>query len=129
MLYCDIIQMSLESLRIKDYGIIGDCRAAALIGRNGSLDWLCWPQFDSPAIFAGILDYERGGHWQICPVAPYRTERRYVGESNVLETTFHCPDGEAVLTDLMPVASEEYKRQTLMADHEILRQIQCLRGR
>jgi GH15 family glucan-1,4-alpha-glucosidase len=128
MPYGTIIHMRPESLRIQDYGIIGDCRAAALIGRNGSLDWLCWPQFDSPAIFAGVLDSERGGHWRISPVAPYRTERRYVGESNLLETTFHCPDGEAVLTDLMPVASEEYKRQTLVADHEILRQIQCLRG-
>jgi len=120
--------MSLESLKIQDYGIIGDCRAAALIGRNGSLDWLCWPEFDSPAVFAAILDGERGGHWRIGPVFPCQTDRRYVGESNVLETTFRCPDGEAVLTDLMPVASEEYKRQTLMADHEILRQIQCLRG-
>jgi hypothetical protein len=80
-----MIQMSFESLRIQDYGIIGDCRAAALIGRNGSLDWLCWPQFDSPAIFAGILDYERGGHWRIGPDAPYQAERRYVGESNVRE--------------------------------------------
>ena len=120
--------MSHEPSRIKDYGMIGDCRAAALIGRNGSLDWLCWPRFDSPAIFASILDCERGGHWRIGPDPPYRTHWRYVGESNVLETTFRCPDGDAVLTDLMPVATEEYKRQNLMADHEILRQIRCLRG-
>jgi hypothetical protein len=117
-----------EPLNIQDYGIIGDCRAAALIGRNGSLDWLCWPQFDSAAIFAGILDPERGGHWQIAPAQPYRSTRRYVDETNVLETSFTCDGGTLILTDLMPVASEEYKRRHLMADHEILRQMECTRG-
>jgi GH15 family glucan-1,4-alpha-glucosidase len=120
--------MSDEPLRIQDYGIIGDCRAAALIGRNGSLDWLCWPEFDSPAIFAGLLDSQKGGFWRIGPVSPCRTSRRYVGESNVLETSFSCAGGDAVLTDLMPVASEEDKRRMLIPDREILRQIRCIRG-
>ena len=115
-------------LKIRDYALIGDCRSAALIGRNGSLDWLCWPKFDSPAIFAGLLDSEQGGHWGIAPVSPYRSSRRYVGQTNVLETTFETGDSRAVLTDLMPVASEEYKRRVLVSDHEVLRQVECTEG-
>jgi GH15 family glucan-1,4-alpha-glucosidase len=120
--------MCHEPLRIHDYGIIGDCRTAALIGRNGSLDWLCWPRFDSPAVFARILDAERGGHWQIAPASPYHATRQYVGETNILETSFTCRGGSAVLTDLMPVATEEEKRQALVAEHEILRRIVCTQG-
>jgi len=114
--------------KIHDYAVIGDCRTAALIAHNGSLDWLCWPRFDSPSIFAGILDSERGGGWRIAPVGAYSSSRKYSGESNVLETTFVCSSGVAVLTDLMPVCSEEDKRKTLLADHEILRQIECTGG-
>ncbi len=117
-----------DPVKIQDYAIIGDCRGAALIRRGGSLDWLCWPRFDSPAILAGLLDRDRGGHWQIAPCPPGRIERRYVGNSNVLETLFDTPGGTAVLIDLMPVASEEYKRRTTLPDHEILRQIECARG-
>ena len=121
--------MSLEEpLRIQDYAIIGDCRGAALIGRNGSLDWLCWPRFDSPAIFAALLDPVRGGHWQISSSLPARNSRRYVGETNVLETRFEVPGGVAVLTDVMPVASEEYKRRTITPGHEVLRQAECVSG-
>jgi GH15 family glucan-1,4-alpha-glucosidase len=120
--------MGCEPLKIQGDVIIGDCRAAALIGRNGSLDWLCWPRFDSPAIFAGILDRERGGYWRISPAAPYTSTRRYLGETNVLETVFHSENGAAVHTDLMQAASEEAKRRTLVADREILRQIPCTNG-
>lgn len=114
--------------KIQDLAIIGDCRGAALISRYGSVEWLCWPRFDSPAIFAGLLDNERGGYWLIAPSEPHRTERSYLGLSNVLQTKFHSAAGTAVLTDLMPVASEDYKRNTLVPDHEILRQIQCAEG-
>lgn len=114
--------------KIKDYAIIGDCRSAALIARNGSLDWLCWPRFDSPPIFAGLLDRERGGFWQISPSCSYEIQRQYVGHTNVLETRFLCPRGIGVLTDLMPVTSESCKRQQLVADHEVLRQIECVSG-
>ena len=121
-------QSAAEQLKIQDYGIIGDCRAAALIGRNGSMDWLCWPQFDSPAIFAAILDSRRGGYWRIAPSTACQTSRRYVGDTNVLEASFITSTGAALLTDLMPVASEEFKRTYLMADHEILRQVECTQG-
>jgi GH15 family glucan-1,4-alpha-glucosidase len=114
--------------RIGDYAMIGDCRAAALISRDGSLDWLCWPRFDSPAIFAGVLDASRGGHWRIRPADPARVSREYVRDSNVLKTTFEADGGTAVLTDLMPVASEETKRHSLLPDHEIIRQVECVSG-
>ena len=117
-----------ETAKIQDYSIIGDCRGAALISNNGSLDWLCWPRFDSPAFFAGILDQAQGGHWKIAPASPQRIERRYVENTNVLETRFRCSGGTAVLTDLMPVSSEQYKRRELIPDHEILRQVECTEG-
>jgi GH15 family glucan-1,4-alpha-glucosidase len=113
---------------IQDYGIIGDCRSAALISRRGSLEWLCWPRFDSPSIFAALLDRDRGGFWSISPVGEYKTSRRYVGNSNVLETCFESESGAATLTDLMPVASEEHKRAFLWPTHEVLRQVRCTSG-
>jgi GH15 family glucan-1,4-alpha-glucosidase len=114
--------------QIQDYGIIGDCRSAALISRQGSLDWLCWPQFDSPAIFSGLLDPDRGGHWRICPLKVRAVRRQYVSETNILQTTFDCESGAALLTDLMPVASEEFKRRAPLPDHEIIRQLECTSG-
>jgi GH15 family glucan-1,4-alpha-glucosidase len=114
--------------KIQDYGIIGDCRSAALISRRGSLDWLCWPRFDSPSIFAALLDPEQGGSWSIAPTEDYEAERSYIENTNVLETRFKCPDGDATLTDLMPVASEEHKRNFLWPGHELLRELRCTRG-
>src|SRR5579864_6849057 len=120
--------MYLPREKIQDYAIIGDCRSVGVVGRSGSLDWLCWPQFDSPPIFAALLDQARGGNWLIAPVQPHKTVRRYVPDTNILETLFELETGTVVLTDLMPVASEEYKRQRLTAEHEVLRQIECIRG-
>lgn len=117
-----------EIAKIQDYALIGDSRGAALVSRSGSLDWLCWPRFDGPAVFAGILDRAQGGHWKIAPASPQRIERRYVENTNVLETRFRCSGGTAVLTDLLPVSSEEHKRRELIPDHEILRQVECTEG-
>jgi GH15 family glucan-1,4-alpha-glucosidase len=114
--------------KIDDYGVIGDCRSTALVSRSGSIDWLCWPRYDSPAIFAAIVDQKLGGRWSICPVQPFASRRSYHGDSNVLETEFVLPDGRATLMDLMPVASEEFKRKNLVPDHELLRQIVCTEG-
>ena len=66
---------------IRDYAIVGDCRSAALISRAGSLDWLCWPRFDSSSVFAAILDDEDGGRFSIAPPRPFRTDRCYLGET------------------------------------------------
>ena len=90
------------ALPIEDYAMIGDRRTAALVGTNGSVDWLCLPNFDSAACLAGLLGTDDHGHWQLVPDGSYSTERRYVGASAVLETTFTTSDGVVTLTDLMP---------------------------
>lgn len=116
--------------KIQDYAIIGDCRAAALVSRCGSIDWLCWPRFDSPAVFAAILDSDKqkAGYWSIAPTSACQCRRNYVRHSNVLETHFICGSGRATLTDLMPVASEEFKRCNMVPDHELSRQLICTEG-
>jgi len=114
--------------KIDDYAVIGDCRSVALVSRLGSLDWLCWPRFESPPIFAALLDAERGGTWRIAPIGPARTARRYVDGTNVLETTFDTASGRVVLTDLMAIASEADKRRVPMPGHEIVRRVACDRG-
>jgi len=113
--------------RIEDHAVIGDCRTAALIGRSGTIDWLCWPRFDSPSVFGALLGDE-AGHWSLAPTAPHRVDRRYVEGSNVLETRFTTAGGAIVLTDLMPVASDAERKTELGPDHEILRVVTCERG-
>jgi GH15 family glucan-1,4-alpha-glucosidase len=113
---------------IDDYALIGDCRSAALISRDGSLDWLCWPRYDSPSFFGALLDAEHGGRFRLRPRGAFRAERRYLPDTNVLETTFYTAGGAVVLRDLMPVASEAEKRAALSADHQMLREVEGLAG-
>jgi GH15 family glucan-1,4-alpha-glucosidase len=127
-IYSGVLSNPETIANIHDYGVVGDCRAAALISKYGSIDWLCWPAFDSPSIFAAILDTEKGGNWSISPVPPFEVERCYTRDSNVLETHFLCAAGRATLTDLMPVSSEEFKRNNLVPDHELIRQLRCTFG-
>ncbi|HLZ10640.1 MAG TPA: trehalase-like domain-containing protein, partial [Chloroflexota bacterium] len=101
---------------ISDYGLIGDCRAAGLVSRDGSLDWLCFPRFDSPSIFGALLDARSGGRFRIQPPGTFKSQRRYMPETNILETTFKTSTGSVVLRDLMPVSSEAEKRQGLVPD-------------
>jgi GH15 family glucan-1,4-alpha-glucosidase len=109
---------------IGDYAAIGDCRSAALVSMSGSLEWLCWPRFDSPSVFAAMLDRDRGGFWKIAPLAQYSADRRYITNSNVLETHFQTASGKATLTDLMPVR----ENTGLVPDHEIIRRLTCEAG-
>ena len=91
------------SNRIEDYGLIGDCETAALVGRDGSVDWLCWPAFDSDACFAALLGTPEHGRWLIAPAKEVtRTSRRYRGDTLILETRFETADGVVELIDFMP---------------------------
>jgi carbohydrate kinase (thermoresistant glucokinase family) len=91
-------------LDIEDYALIGDCKTAALVGRNGSIDWLCWPRFDSSALFAALLGTSEHGRWRISPADPTpRIRRAYRGDTLVLETVFDTADGRVALIDFMPM--------------------------
>ena len=93
-------------MKIEDYALIGDCQSAALVGRDGSVDWLCWPRFDSPACFAKLLGTHEHGYWAIRPSKEYKVSRRYRGCTLVLETDFETEDGAVTLIDFMPVRTE-----------------------
>ncbi len=95
------------ALPIEAYGVIGDTRTAALVGRDGSIDWLCVPRFDSPAYFAALVGDEDNGRWKLAPAAPVRaTRRRYLGDSLALETELDTDDGTVRLIDWMPAGGE-----------------------
>jgi GH15 family glucan-1,4-alpha-glucosidase len=94
-------------LKIEDYALIGDCRTAALVGRNGSIDWLCWPRFDSPACFAALLGSGDNGFWRISPTRPFEVRRAYRPGTLVLETEFETAGGAVSLIDFMPVGSAQ----------------------
>src|SRR5204862_36134 len=92
------------ALRIEDYGLIGDCHSAALVGRDGSIDWLCLPRFDSGACFAALLGTSEQGRWIVSPNGKaVQTTRRYRGDTLVLETEFQTETGSVAVIDFMPV--------------------------
>jgi GH15 family glucan-1,4-alpha-glucosidase len=112
-------------LPIEEYGIIGNMRTTALVGTNGSIDWYCAPNFDSPSIFGAILDDSKGGRFQICPVAgQVRHKQFYWPSTNILITRFSSEDGIAEVEDFMPVGfasdSPSY--------HQLRRRVRCVRG-
>src|SRR6516164_9408716 len=89
--------------RIEDYGLIGDCETAALVGRDGSIDWLCWPNFSSDACFAALLGSPGNGRWLIAPADKIeQSSRRYWDNTLILETVFETESGKAALIDFMP---------------------------
>ncbi len=110
---------------IGDYALIGDCRSAALVSRAGSIDWLCWPRFDSAACFAALLGDASHGRWAIAPVSvATRATRRYRDGSLVLETVFATPTGEVAVVDFMPVGGGESPRSG-----SVVRIVEGRRGR
>ncbi|MGH9028376.1 MAG: glycoside hydrolase family 15 protein [Acidimicrobiales bacterium] len=114
--------MRAVPLRIEDYGIIGDTQTAALVGRDGSIDWLCLPRFDSEACFAKLLGDDRHGYWRVAPAPSAQvteTRRRYREDTLVLETEFETAGGAVRLIDCMPVR-ESHPR--------VVRMVECVRG-
>jgi len=114
---------------LADFALLSDCHRAALVSRDGSVDWLCAPRFDSPSVFARLLD-DDAGHWRIGPVGPHRASRTYRDGALVLETRFRCEEGEASLTDALAAGPNE-RGHELGADAPgaLLRRVVCTRGR
>src|SRR5882724_2327545 len=113
--------MSFEP--IENYGVIGNMRSIALVSVNGSIDFLCYPNFDSPTVFAALLDDERGGCFQIQPQFKKRRVRQmYLPETNILLTRFLADEGVAELTDYMPIGTDGGQ------PNEIIRTVAVIRG-
>jgi GH15 family glucan-1,4-alpha-glucosidase len=108
------------SERLEEYALIGDCESAALVSRQGSVDWLCWPHFASPACFAALLGTEENGHWRIAPSRTARATHRYLEHTLVLETRFETEDGCATLLDFMPIRGK---------NPDLVRIVRGIRGR
>jgi len=110
---------------IGNYGLVGDMNTVALVGLNGSVDWFCFPRFDSPSVFAAILDDRKGGRFRISPLADEVTHRQfYWPETNVLITRFLSPDGVGDVTDYMPVGLSA----DVQARHQLVRRVEAVRG-
>jgi GH15 family glucan-1,4-alpha-glucosidase len=113
---------------IASYGMLSDCNSAALVSRAGSIDWLCFPRFDSTAVFARILDPE-AGHWSIRPVGPFEVKRRYLPGTLVIETTFTTEHGVARLVDALAfLPGHRVHDLGLDVPHEVLRHVEGVSG-
>ncbi len=112
---------------IEDYALIGDGVTAALVGRDGSIDWACFPRFDSPSAFARVLDAGGGGHWRLAPVAPCTATRRYLPDTNILATTFTTAEGAVEILDFMPPRYQGAD-MLVLGDSAIVRLVRGLRG-
>lgn len=116
------------SVPIGEYAAIGDGRSIALVSRGASIDWLCWPRVDSPSIFGRIIGGDPAGSWTITPEGAGTITRRYVEGTNVLETVFESEEGAARVIDLLPLAPRDAVARELVAEHELLRVVECTRG-
>jgi alpha,alpha-trehalase len=118
----------LDSLPIGEYALVSDCRSAALVSRDGSVDWLCFPRFDGQSVFCRLLD-PAGGHFAIRPAGEFQASRRYVDQTLVLETTFTTASGTAVLTDALAVGSNERGHHLgTQSPGMLARSLACIRG-
>jgi len=114
----------LNYLPIDDYGLIGNMRSAALVGLNGSIDWFCFPHFDSPSIFAKILDHRKGGYFSIRPITKFKSKQFYWPETNVLITRYRTSEGIVEVSDYMPVGPKIKDE----CDYRIVRRIRGING-
>jgi GH15 family glucan-1,4-alpha-glucosidase len=118
----------MKSLPIGDYALLSDCRSAALVSRAGSVDWLCFPRFDAPAVFARILDLDCG-HFAIRPAGDFKASRAYVDQTMALETTFRTVTGAALLTDAMAVGRNDRGHDLGVGSPGVLlRRLVCIDG-
>jgi GH15 family glucan-1,4-alpha-glucosidase len=118
----------MSSLPIGDYALLSDCRSAALVSRHGSVDWLCFPRFDGPSVFARLLDHE-AGHFSVRVAGATEVTRRYLDGTMVLETTFRTPTGTAVLLDAMAVGRNDRGHELgAGSPGALLRQVTCTDG-
>jgi alpha,alpha-trehalase len=118
----------MDSLPIGEYALLSDCRSAALVSRDGSVDWLCFPRFDGPSVFCRLLD-PAGGHFGIRPAGEFQVSRRYVDQTLVLETTFTAASGTAVLTDALAMGPNERGHHLgAQSPGTLLRSLACTSG-
>lgn len=110
--------------KLSEYGIIGNLDTCALVAKDGSIDWCCFPHIESPSVFASLLDIKNSGHFVIRPVDRFDSEQKYIVGTNVLQTVFKTSSGEATLTDLMPMGDGEKRH----IQQSILRKIFCDKG-
>ena len=110
-------------LPIEDHGVIGNLHTAALVGTDGTIDWLCLPRFDAPSVFCSILDDEKGGHFRLRPVEYARSQQLYLPDTNVLLTRFLAPGGVAEIVDFMPILGGSHE------PHRLVRDVRMVRGR
>jgi alpha,alpha-trehalase len=118
----------MSSTSIADYGLLSDRHSAALVNRDGSVDWLCFPRFDGPSVFGRLLD-DDGGHWSIRPVQPYRVSRRYRDRTMVLETTFRTSGGTLRVTDALILGRDDGgHRIGVGVPRMLVREVTCTDG-
>src|SRR5437764_7047973 len=117
----------MSYLPIEQYGVIGDMRSVALIGKNGSIDWCCLPAFDSPSVFAALLDDGKGGFWSLAPAVDSAVRQMYLPDTNVLMTRFFADEGMAEVIDFMPIGREA-GGATEQASRQIIRIAKAIRG-
>ena len=111
--------------KISDHGLIGDLQTAALVTTDGTIDWFCCPRFDSPSVFASLLDADKGGYFRIAPdTSDYMSKQLYFPDTAMLITRFLTEDGVGEVTDFMPVAGRQVTDR-----HRLVRQIKTVRGR
>jgi GH15 family glucan-1,4-alpha-glucosidase len=113
---------------IGEHAVLGDGHSAALVARDGAIDWLCWPRFDSPSVFAALLDERRGGALRVGPAGRAAATRRYLDGTNVLRTRFAAAGGVLELTDFLAIADHGAPGSGLVPAHELLRIARCADG-
>jgi len=113
---------------LHEYGIIGNCRTAALVSLDGSIDWLCLPHFSGPSVFAALVDHQRGGRFRVRPRDIVSVRHRYIENTNVLETLFECRNGQLRLTDFMTISPEAECAAAPQPQHELVRLAECTEG-